>query len=148
MTNNIKLVCGQCTTVNQLPEDRLGRTARCGKCKEKLVSGKPVAVAESALTRFIQYSDLPVMVDFWAPWCGPCRIFAPTFQRYAEQNAQTMCCLKINTEEHQQAALKFHIRSIPTLALFENGVEVSRISGVMNDTQLEEWVASNIIKES
>ncbi len=140
MTNKIKIVCGQCAVINQLPEDRLGVSAICGICKVKLFHGRPVEVNDTALAKHIQHSSLPVLVDFWAPWCGPCKVFAPIFASYASKYAQSACCLKLNTEDNQQAGLTFQIRSIPTLVIFKYGKEIDRISGAMNEAQLVQWV--------
>jgi len=144
MTNKVKLVCSKCAAINQFDQNRPVDSAICGKCKSKLADGSPVDVTDDALARHIKNSDLPVLVDFWAPWCGPCKVFAPTYQSYAAKNAARIRCLKLNTEQQQQAGAKFNIRSIPTLALFKAGKEINRISGALNESQLTQWVNSNI----
>jgi len=136
----VKLVCGHCATINQFDETKDKKEAKCGKCKQNLVTDAPIVVSLAELEKHIQHSAFPVLVDFWAPWCGPCKMFAPTFESYASKTATTVRCLKLNTEEHQQAGAKFNIRSIPTLALFSAGKELNRISGAMNEPQLTEWV--------
>jgi len=136
----IKLVCAQCATINQFDASQPIAEAKCGKCRNNLIVTAPIAANLSALEKHIKHSALPVLVDFWAPWCGPCKSFAPTFEAFAENYSTAIRCLKVDTETEQQAGMKFNIRSIPTLAVYKNGVEVDRISGAMNMQQLSGWV--------
>ena len=144
MSQKVKLVCRHCAAINQLPEDRLGDGGKCGKCGQSLIGPKPIAASSVSLNKHIANSGLPVLVDFWAPWCGPCLSFAPTFEQYATENSTAIRCIKLDTEAHQQAGQQYGIRSIPTLALFVNGTEKARISGAMNGSQLVQWVAQNL----
>jgi len=144
MSNKIRLVCADCQTINQFPQERLAEDPKCAKCQQLLIKLAPIEVSSNQLTRHIQQSGLPVLVDFWAPWCGPCQAFAPTFTQYAEQKKHQLRLLKVNTEVEQQAGAQFNIRSIPTLAMFNQGKEVARISGAMNLPQLDQWVGENL----
>ncbi|MCZ4303531.1 thioredoxin TrxC [Zoogloeaceae bacterium G21618-S1] len=138
-----QVVCPHCYGVNRVPADRLGDGARCGKCRAPLIEGKALPSGAPGFERHLANDDLPVLVDFWAPWCGPCRSMAPAFEAAAKALATEARLLKINTEEEQALAGRYNIRSIPTLILFRGGREVARISGAMDAKQLAAWTREN-----
>ncbi|TQV72984.1 thioredoxin TrxC [Aliikangiella marina] len=140
----IRLVCAHCNTINQFPVTRLDDMPICASCKQPLFNQKPIETDANGLIRHIDNSGVPVLVDFWAPWCGPCQNFAPVFNQFATAVGNQMRLLKVNTETHQQAAMDFNIRSIPTLALFRDGREVARMSGALPLPQLQQWVVEQL----
>jgi thioredoxin 2 len=140
MSSLIHVVCPQCDAVNRIPAERLGESPNCGKCHEPLFDGHPVALDERRFERHVSRSDLPVLVDFWAPWCGPCRQMAPAFEAAAQRIEPRARLAKVNTEEAQGLAARFGIRSIPTLAVFRGGREAGRQAGAMDTAGLVSWM--------
>jgi thioredoxin 2 len=141
---NMELVCPHCGAVNRVPEARLGDHPKCGKCAAEVIPAAPIELNQSGFERFIGRDGLPVLVDFWAPWCGPCKQFAPVFAQTAGHYAGRLRCAKVNTEVEQGLAARHGIRSIPTLALFKGGREVDRVSGALPGPQLQAWLAQHL----
>ncbi|MDG6778847.1 thioredoxin TrxC [Thiomicrorhabdus sp. zzn3] len=133
-------MCPHCGGLNRVPEEKLNSQPTCGKCKQALFTGKPIEMNSAQFTRALQKSDQTLVVDFWAPWCGPCQSFAPTFSQAAAQFEPKARFIKINTETEQQIAAQFGIRSIPTLAVFRNGQEVERLSGALPPQEFSRWL--------
>jgi len=142
--NNLQIVCPQCGAVNRVPENRLVAHPKCGKCGQLLFSGKPLELSQSTFQRHLQKNDIPLLVDFWAPWCGPCKMMGPAFAEAATQLEPRVRLAKVNTEMEQNLGAQLNIRSIPTMVLFVNGVEKGRQSGAMNSAGIVQWVGSQL----
>ena len=135
----MNVVCPHCGAKNRVPADRLRDAPNCGACHRPLLPAAPVPVRGAALAKLVAGTDLPVVVDFWAEWCGPCKMMAPEFAKAASQRPDVRF-VKVDTEDGPEASTQYDIRSIPTLALFRGGREVARISGAMPASRLLGWI--------
>jgi thioredoxin 2 len=140
--DTLNALCPHCDAVNRIPAARRGEQPQCGRCGEPLFPGRPVALTTAAWDRFNGRNDLPVLVDFWATWCGPCRAMAPQFEQAARRLAGRVQFAKVDTDAEPDLAGRYAIRSIPTLVLMQGGRELRRTSGAMSAAQLEQWVAA------
>jgi len=143
MHDPLHIVCPHCSATNRVAPERAGDKPKCGKCHKPLFDGHPVELDEAGFERHIANNDVPVVVDFWAPWCGPCRVMAPEYEKAAAMLEPNARLAKVNTEESQGLAQRFNIRSIPTMALFRGGREIARQSGAMGAAQIASWVRIN-----
>jgi thioredoxin 2 len=142
--NAVHVPCASCFTVNRVPRARLGDTPTCGRCKGHLFGAHPPELDPGSFHTFVARSDLPVVVDFWAPWCGPCHTMAPQFEEAARRSAGKALFAKLNTESAQQLATRLGIRAIPTLIAFRSGREVARQSGAMGAPQILNWLSPQL----
>jgi thioredoxin 2 len=138
--DSILVACPQCHSVVRAPSDRLDEHPKCPRCKGELLGGHSVTLDAASFATHTQKGSLPVLVDFWAPWCGPCKMMAPVLEQTAQQHASTVQVGKVNTDEQPDLAGRFNIRSIPTLILFRGGREVARQSGAVDGTTLSRWL--------
>jgi thioredoxin 2 len=140
------LVCPVCLTINRVPNERLHDGAICAKCKGPLVSLEPKALNDTSLPTYVTNTDLPVLVDFWAEWCGPCKFMAPQFAN-AAQRLPDVRFIKVDNDTSPQLSVRYRIRSIPTLILFKNGAEIGRQSGAMSANDLVGWVNQQLSRQ-
>lgn len=143
MSESLIVVCPHCAAPNRLAAERLADRGNCGKCKLPLFDGHSVELNGKNFDIHSSRSDLPLVVDFWAPWCGPCRSMAPAFEQVARELEPQVRLAKLNTENEPQLAGRFGIRSIPTLAIFRGGREIARQSGAMDAASLKRWIRSH-----
>jgi thioredoxin 2 len=139
-TTPILTACPQCHAVVRVPADRSAEHPKCPRCKTELLTGETDALDKASFGTYVEKTTLPVLVDFWASWCGPCRMMAPVLERAARERAATLQVAKVNTDEQQELAARFNIRSIPTLILFRNGREIARQSGAVDASTLSRWL--------
>ena len=137
-------MCPSCSGLNNVPEAKLTDNPKCGKCKNPIYTAQPINMTGVQLTRAIEKTDELLVVDFWATWCGPCQQFAPTFKQAASQLEPKARFIKIETEAEQAISAKYNIRSIPTLVMFKNGVEIDRVSGALSAPDFTNWVKQHI----
>ena len=143
MNDSTHVVCPSCNAVNRLPAERLAAQPKCGKCGERIFAGHPTELTDATFQQHVGRNDIPVVVDFWAPWCGPCKMMAPAFEQAAAELEPGVRLAKLNTDTAQGTAARFNIRSIPTIALFQNGQEVARQAGAMGAADIVRWVKAN-----
>lgn len=136
----MKIICPHCLSINNVPKKDEYKKANCGKCKKSLLDAPSIQVNSNDIDRILANSEVPVILDFWAPWCQPCQMMKPVFEEVSKDFALKALFGKVNTEDEQFLASRFKIRSIPTLIVFKNGKEIERVSGAMHDEQLTSFV--------
>jgi thioredoxin 2 len=144
----VHIVCPHCDTINRVPRAKLADGGRCGQCRQGLFEGRPTALDTARFERHLAKSGVPLLVDFWAPWCGPCRIMAPEFERAAALLEPELRLVKVNVDEEPALAERFQVRSIPTLLLVFAGREVARAAGARSASQLAEWTRAQLARVS
>ena len=139
------IVCPHCFATNRVPENKNHLVAKCGKCQQTVHTHKPADLNDQNFFKYIEKNDLPILVDYWADWCGPCKVMAPVFSKLAAQT-DSILFAKVNTEQAQKVSSQAGIRSIPTLIFFHHGMEVDRVSGALSEAQLKQWILQTVQK--
>ncbi|QWG16356.1 thioredoxin TrxC [Bradyrhizobium sediminis] len=146
MSASHQVVCGHCGKINRLPAERTATDARCGSCHQPIFSGHPIEVDEEAFGRHVASSDIPVLVDVWAPWCGPCRSMAPMFERAAQELEPRVRLLKLNSDNAPSVSSRLGISGIPTLLLMHKGREIARSAGAMDTKRIVAWTMAGLAR--
>ena len=144
MPDNLNVVCPHCEAVNRVPQARLSDGPKCGKCSRQLFDGHPVALTDRTFERQLMRSDLPLVVDFWAPWCAPCKMMAPAYEQATIRIEPRARLAKVDTEQNPRLAQRYAIRSIPTLAIFKGGHQVASQPGAIGPQQLVQWIETHL----
>ena len=144
MSDSSIVVCAQCQAPNRIPSARLGDEPKCGHCKQSLFTGQPIVLTDQSFDKQLTRSDLPLVVDFWAPWCGPCRMMAPFFEQVAAELEPRVRFAKVNTDENPVLSRRYGISSIPTTVVFKGGREIARQPGAMSLPQLKQWLRPHL----
>jgi thioredoxin 2 len=139
------IVCAHCSSTNRIPEDRTHVNAKCGKCGEAIYSGTPVDLDDGSFYQYVEKNHMPVIVDFWAEWCGPCKAMGPAFESVAKESDGILFA-KVNTENAHSVSADAVIRSIPTLIFFHKGKEIDRVSGGLSESQIKQWIMQSLQK--
>jgi thioredoxin 2 len=140
----LHLVCPSCEKINRIQATRLGEAPKCGHCHQSLFTGHPIELSTAGFRRQLEHSDVPLVVDFWAPWCGPCQMMAPQYAAAAAELEPSARLAKVNTDVETALAGEFHIRSIPTMAVFSGGREIARQSGALGKADIVRWVRQHV----
>jgi thioredoxin 2 len=144
MSDPVHVVCANCQATNRVLRERLADGAKCGKCKQALFSGHPFALTQESFDKHLKADDLPLVVDFWAAWCGPCQMMAPAYEQAAARLEPRVRLAKLDTEAAPEIAGRYGIRGIPTMIAYKNGREIARQSGAMDAAGIVNWVTSNV----
>ena len=144
MSDSLHIVCPHCAAVNRIPPERINDAPMCGKCHRPVFTAHPVELRANTFRQHVERNDIPLVVDFWAPWCGPCKMMAPAFEQAAGRLEPGVRLAKLNTENEQSIAAQYGIRSIPTLVVFRHGREVARQPGAMNGPDIIRWVQAYV----
>lgn len=142
MSEFTHIVCPYCDGTNRIPVGTVPKEAKCGRCKKSILDTNPIELTTQNIQQHLEKNDIPVIIDFWAPWCGPCKIMGPNFEQASHHFRGKVRFAKVNTEDQQSLGAQFNIRSIPTLALFKKGKEIDRISGALDANKLISWIQS------